>query len=147
MFLSKEPLQVYTYLCDLVGDVVRAVLDLWSDDGFLGGRRGGALLLVVGLGEVERDERDLVDGAVLVEVGVRGGAQQAGFNLAERSWRTKGDTRRRRSIKGPASHTRIRLWLIVVIGERGYMGIEYGVALTQHNTTDTETLQPFKASH
>lgn len=37
------------YLCDLVGDVVRAIFDLWSDDGFLGGRRGGALLLVVGL--------------------------------------------------------------------------------------------------
>lgn len=38
-----------TYLCDLVGDVVRAIFDLWSDDGFLGGRRGGALLLIVGL--------------------------------------------------------------------------------------------------
>lgn len=99
MFLSEEPLPFDTYLRDLVGDVVRAVLDLWSDDGFLGGRRGGALLLVVGLGEVERDERDLVDGAVLVEVGVGGGAQQAGFNLAERSWRKTGDTRRRRSIK------------------------------------------------
>lgn len=73
------------HLRDLVGDVVRAVFDLRRDDGFLGGRRGGALLLVVGLGEVERDQGDLVDGAVLVEVGVGGGAQQAGPDLAERS--------------------------------------------------------------
>lgn len=76
-----------TYLRDLVGDIVRAVFDLWSDDGFLRGRRGGALLLIVGLWEVERDEGDLVDGAVLIEVGVRGGAQQAGFDLAEWPWK------------------------------------------------------------
>lgn len=61
-----------------------AVFDLWSDDGLLRGRRGGALLLIVRLGEVERDEGDLVDGAVPVEVGVGGGAEQAGFDLAER---------------------------------------------------------------
>lgn len=67
-----------TDLRDLLRDVVRSVFDLGRDDGFLrGGRRGG--LLLVGLGEVERDQRDLVDGAVLVQVGVRGGAQQAGF--------------------------------------------------------------------
>ena len=73
------------YLRDLVCDVVRAVLDLRGDDGFLGGRRRGALLLVVGLGEVERDERDLVDGAVLIDVGFGGGAEQAGFDLAQRA--------------------------------------------------------------
>lgn len=76
---------------------MRAIFDLRSDDGFLGGRRGGALLLVVGLGEVERDEGDLVDGAVLVEVGVGGGAEQAGFDLAERPWR-KGATYSERAI-------------------------------------------------
>ncbi len=63
---------------------MRAVFDLWGDDGFLRGWRGGALLLIVRLGEVERDEGDLVDGAVPVEVGVGGGAEQAGFDLAER---------------------------------------------------------------
>lgn len=61
-----------------------AVFDLWGDDGFLRGWRGWALLLIVHLREIERDERDLVDGAVLVEVGVGGGAEQAGFDLAER---------------------------------------------------------------
>lgn len=66
-----------------------AVFDLRGDDGILRGRRGGALLLVVGLGEVERDEGDLVDGAVPVEVGVGGGAQQAGFDLAQRPWKRK----------------------------------------------------------
>lgn len=81
-----------TYLRDLVGDVVRAVFDFGGDDGFLRGRRGGALLLVVGFREVERDERDLVDGAVLVEVGVGGGAQQAGLDLTERSFRGGMDT-------------------------------------------------------
>lgn len=80
--LSRE-----TYLRDLVGDVVRAVFDFGGDDGFLRGRRGRALLLVVGFREVERDERDLVDGAVLVEVGVGGGAQQAGLDLTEWSFR------------------------------------------------------------
>lgn len=74
-----------TYLRDLVCDVVRAVFDFWSNDGFLRGWRGGALLLIVGLREVERDEGDLVNGAVLVEVGVGGRAQQAGFDLTERS--------------------------------------------------------------
>lgn len=78
-------LHVGTYLRDLVCDVVRAVFDFRSNDGFLRGWRGGALLLIVGLREVERDEGDLVDGAVLVEVGVGGGAQQAGFDLTERS--------------------------------------------------------------
>ncbi len=73
-----------SYLRDLVSDVVCSVFDLWGDDGFLRGRRGRALFLIVGLGEVERDEGDLVDGAVLVEVGVGGGAEQAGFDLAER---------------------------------------------------------------
>lgn len=62
---------------------MRAVFDFGGDDGFFRGRRRGALLLVVGLREIERDEGDLVDGAVLVEVGVGGGAQQAGFDLAE----------------------------------------------------------------
>lgn len=38
-----------SYLCDFVGDIVRAVFDLWGDDGFLRGRRGGAFLLIVGL--------------------------------------------------------------------------------------------------
>jgi len=63
---------------------VRAVLDLGGDEGFLGGRRGGALLLVVGLGEVERDEGDLVDGAVPVQVGFGGGAQKAGSDMTQR---------------------------------------------------------------
>lgn len=72
-----------SYLRHLVCNIVCAVFDLRGDDGFLRGRRGWALLLVVGLREVERDEGDLVDGAVLVEVGVGGGAQQAGFDLAE----------------------------------------------------------------
>lgn len=96
-----------TYLRDLVGDVVRTIFDLWSDDGFLGGRRGGALLLVVGLGEVERDEGDLVDGAVLVEVGVGGGAEQAGFDLAERPWK-KG----RHTVRAPSLKVLIRPLLI-----------------------------------
>jgi hypothetical protein len=38
-----------SYLRDLIGDVVCSVLDLWGYDGFLGGSRGGALLVVVGL--------------------------------------------------------------------------------------------------
>lgn len=78
-------LHVGTYLRDLVCDVVRAVFDFRSNDGFLRGWRGGALLLIVGLREVERDEGDLVDSAVPVEVGVGGGTQQAGFDLTERS--------------------------------------------------------------
>lgn len=61
-----------------------AVFDFRGDDGLLGGRRRRAFLLIVGLGEVERDQGNLVDGAVFVEVGVGGGAEQAGFDLAER---------------------------------------------------------------
>lgn len=72
------------YLRDLIRDVVRSVFDLRRDDGLLGGRRRRALLVVVGLGEVERDEGDLVDGAVAVEVGVGGGAEEAGLDVAER---------------------------------------------------------------
>lgn len=72
------------YLRDLVRDIVSAVFDFWGDDGFLRGRRRRAFLVIVDLGEVERDEGDFVDGAVLVEVRVGGGAEQAGFDLAER---------------------------------------------------------------
>lgn len=61
-------IRLASYLRDLVGDIVRAVFDLRGDDGFLRGWRGGALLLIVDLGEVERDEGNLVDGAVPVEV-------------------------------------------------------------------------------
>lgn len=49
---------------------MRAILDLWRDDGFLRGRRGRTLLVIGGLGEVKCDEGDFVDGAVLVKVGV-----------------------------------------------------------------------------
>lgn len=90
-FFVESLAELASYLRDFVGDIVRAVLDLWSDDGFLRWRRGGALLLIVGLGEVECDEGDLVDGAVLVEVRVRGGAEQAGFDLTERPWERHDD--------------------------------------------------------
>lgn len=62
-----------------------SVFDLWSNDGLLRGRRGGALLFIVGFREVEGDEGDLVNGAVPVEVGVGGGAEQAGLDVAERA--------------------------------------------------------------
>lgn len=62
---------------------MRAIFDLGGDDGLLrGGRRGGPFV-VVGLGEVERDEWDLVDGAVFGEVGVGRGAQETALDLAE----------------------------------------------------------------
>lgn len=66
-----------SYLCDLVSDIVRAVFDLWSNDRLLRRWWGGTLFLIIRLREVECNEGDLVDGAVLVEVGVGGGAQQA----------------------------------------------------------------------
>lgn len=73
-----------SHLGNFIRDVVRPVFDFRRDDGLLRGRRGGALLVVVDLREVECDERDLVDGAVLVEVGVGRGAEQAGLDVAER---------------------------------------------------------------
>ena len=42
-----------------------------------------SLLIVV---EVECDQRDLVDGAVLVDVRVRGRAKQAGLHVIKRAW-------------------------------------------------------------
>ena len=60
----------FSHLCDLLCDVVCPVFDLGGDDGLLGGGRRGHLLVIVGLGEVECDERDFIDGAVLVQIGV-----------------------------------------------------------------------------
>lgn len=73
-----------SYLCNLVGDVMRSVFNFGGDDGFLRGWRGGALLLIVAFREIERDEGNLINGAILVEVRVGGGAKQAGFDVAER---------------------------------------------------------------
>lgn len=56
------------HLCDLLCDVVCPIFDLGCDDGFLRGMWRGRPLVVVGLGEVQGDERNLVDGAVLCEV-------------------------------------------------------------------------------
>lgn len=47
------------------------------------------LIFVIPLCEVERNQRDLVDGAVLVDVGLRGGAQQTGLEMIERTWNVK----------------------------------------------------------
>lgn len=84
-FIFGIPAWSATHLCDFIRDVVCAVFDLGGDDGFLRGWRRGALPLIVGLREVEGDQGNLVDGAVLIEVGVRSGAKQAGLDLAERS--------------------------------------------------------------
>lgn len=75
--------QLASYLRDLIGHIVCTIFNLWGDDGFLRGWRGWTLLLIVGFREVESDEGNLVDGAVFIEVGVRCGAEQAGFDLAE----------------------------------------------------------------
>lgn len=75
------------YLCDFVCDIVSSIFDFWGDDSFLRGWRGGALLIIVCLWEVERDQGNLVDGGVLVEVGVGSWAKQAWFDLAEWSWK------------------------------------------------------------
>lgn len=75
-----------SHLRDFVCDVVRPVFDFRCNDGLLWRRRGRALLFVVDLREVEGDQWDFVDGAVLVEVGVGRGTEQAGLDVAERPW-------------------------------------------------------------
>lgn len=75
---------VLTHLRDFFGDVVRSVLHLWCDDGFL--RCGWGVSLLFSPLEVECNKRDLVDGAVLVDVGVRGRAEQAGLHVIEGAW-------------------------------------------------------------
>lgn len=56
-----------TYLRDFFRDIVRPVFDLRGYDGFFGRRRRMSLL-VGPLREVECNQRDLVNGAVLVDV-------------------------------------------------------------------------------
>lgn len=56
-----------TYLRDFFRDIVRSVFNLWCYDGFL--RRWRGMSLLVGpLREVECNQWDLVNGAVLVDV-------------------------------------------------------------------------------
>lgn len=78
----KNNASLTAHLCDFFCDVVRPVFDLWRDDGFLRCRRRVSLL-VVPFGEGERDQGDLVDGAVLVDVGIRRGAKQAGLHVVK----------------------------------------------------------------
>ena len=51
-------------------------------------------LFICPLREVECNQRDLVDGAILVDVRIRGRAKQAGLNVIKRAWwfRTKAVT-------------------------------------------------------
>lgn len=80
-----------THLCDFFGDVVSSVFDLWCDDGLLRCRRRVSLFISP-LREVECNQRDLVDGAVLVDVRIRSRAKQAGLDVIKRAWwfRTNG---------------------------------------------------------
>lgn len=57
-----------------------SLFDLWGDDGFLR-CRWRVRLFVGALGEVECNQWDLVDGAVLVDVRVRSRAEQTGLHM------------------------------------------------------------------
>lgn len=74
-----------THLCDFFCDIVSSVFDLWRYDGCLGCWRRMSLLISP-LREVECNQRDLVDGAILVDVRIRGRAKQAGLHVIKRAW-------------------------------------------------------------
>lgn len=78
-----------THLCDFFRDVVSSVLDFGRNDGRLRRRRRVSFLLAR-LGEVEGNQRDFVDGAVLVDVGVGGRAEKAGLHMVERALKWAG---------------------------------------------------------
>lgn len=83
----------FTHLCDFLSDVVGSVFDFRRYDGRLRRRRGVSLLLSR-LGEVESDQRDLVDGAIFVDVRVRGRTEQAGLHVIKGAWRCRRNTER-----------------------------------------------------
>lgn len=68
------PREDAAHLCDLLGDIVSPVFDLWSYDGCLR-CRWRVRLFFSPLGEVECNQWDLVDGGVLVDVRIRGRAK------------------------------------------------------------------------
>lgn len=76
---------IATHLCDFFRDIVSSVFDLWCYNGFLGCWRRMSLFISP-LREVECNQRDLVDGAILVDVGIRGRAKQAGLHVIKRAW-------------------------------------------------------------
>lgn len=84
MYSSKAISLFLTHLCDFLSDIVSSVFDFWCNDGRLR-CRWGMRLLISCLCEVERDKRDLVEGAVLVDVGVGGRAEQAGLDVVKRA--------------------------------------------------------------
>lgn len=63
-----------------------SIFDLRGYDGRLG-RRRRVRLFFSPLREVECNQRDLVDGAVLVDVRIRGRAKQAGLHVIKGAWR------------------------------------------------------------
>lgn len=73
-----------THLCDFFCDIVSPVFDLWCYDGCLWCWRRMSLLFSP-LREVECNQRDLADGAILVDVRIRGRAKQAGRHVIKRA--------------------------------------------------------------
>lgn len=88
------PREHAAHLCDLLGDIVSPIFDFWRNDGRLGCRRRVRLLFSP-LREVECNQRDLVDGAVLVDVRIRGRAKQAGLHMIKRAWWVPWNTQRK----------------------------------------------------
>lgn len=82
------------HLCDLFRDIVSPIFHLWRYDGRLRCRRRVRLFFSP-LGEVECNQRDLVDGAVLVDVRIRGRAEQAGLHMIKGAWRVPWNTQRK----------------------------------------------------
>lgn len=74
-----------THLCDFFCDIVSSFFDLWCYDGCLG-CWWRVSFLISPLREVECNQRDLADGAILVDVRIRGRAKQAGLHMIERAW-------------------------------------------------------------
>lgn len=82
------------HLRDLLGDIVSPIFDLWRYDGRLRCRRR-VRLFFSRLREVECNQRDLVDGAVLVDVRIRGRAKEAGLHMIKGAWRGQWNTQRK----------------------------------------------------
>lgn len=80
----SEKQNIVTDLCDFLCDIVSSVFDLRCYDCFLRCWWRMSLLLSR-LREVESNQRDLVDGAVLVDVRIRGRAKKAGLHMIKRT--------------------------------------------------------------
>lgn len=81
---AKQHQAFFTHLCDFFSDIVGSVFDLRCYDGCLG-CWWRVSFLISPLSEVECNQRDLVDGAILVDIRIRGRAKKAGLHMIKRA--------------------------------------------------------------